>query len=114
MQGLPKFYATKADLDNVRTDFGDDTYKAELQKLYDGRLIWVTVMDVDGTPHTVASLEDGITDATHKVVESGLLNEEQGIYLPAFVQMELIVDTNAYIYKRLGYTDDEITKELGA
>ena len=110
MQGLPKFYATKADLDNVRTDFGDDTYKAELQKLYDGRLIWVTVMDVDGTPHTVASLEDGITDATHKVVESAIELNGPSV----FVQMELIVDTNAYIYKRLGYTDDEITKELGA
>ena len=113
MQGLPKFYATKADLDNVRTDFGDDTYKAELQKLYDGRLIWVTVMDVDGTPHTVASLEDGITDATHKVVESVLLNEEQGIYLPAFVQQELVVDPNAYIFTRLGFTDGEVLAMLG-
>lgn len=122
MEGLPKFYATRADFDNVRAEFGDDVYKAEIQKHYDSRMVWFDVMDITTTneidlvtgmpiitqtPHTVASVADGITDATHKVVESGAMEEQ-----PTFVQQELKADPAAWIY-RVGYTDDEIVKILG-
>ena len=102
MQGLPKFYATKADLDNVRTDFGDDTYKAELQKLYDGRLIW-------GNDVVLAEGNAGVVDATHRVLENRDL--ETGVV--SHIQQELVVDPNAYIFTRLGFTDGEVLAMLG-
>ena len=101
MIGEPKWFNTKQDLENWREVAGDDAYKASLQKLYDGRLIWViTAENIEG---------DGITDTTHRVIASRNVETNETVRH----QQELQVDPNAYIFARLGFTDGEIRAALG-
>lgn len=95
MQGEPKWFNTKADLENWRTIGGEEAYKSSIQKLYGARMIWVTTAEnIEG---------EGVTDATHKVTENR--NIETGAIERH--QQELQADTNAYIFARLGFTDGE-------
>ena len=96
MVGPCKWVNTKQDLLNILNDFGEAVYKQEIQKLYDARMIWETTS-------TLAENELGVTDDTHRVIESVDMETQT----PVRHQQELVVDTNAYIFTRLGYTDGE-------
>ena len=96
MVGPCKWVNTRTDLDNIKADFGEDVYKQEIQKLYDARMIWETTS-------TLSENDVGVTDDTHRVIESVDM-ETQAVTRS---QQELVVDTNAYIFTRLGYTDGE-------
>jgi hypothetical protein len=91
--------------------------------LFDNRLNFFNVMDdvesqvedpitqelvtvTTQVPHTVASIEDGITDSTHRVIQSG--TEEA----PEFIQQELILDPNG-LYALRGFTVEELESILG-
>ena len=96
MVGPCKWVNTRTDLDNIKADLGEDVYKQEIQKLYDARMIWETTS-------TLSENDVGVTDDTHRVIESVDM-ETQAVTRS---QQELVVDTNAYIFTRLGYTDGE-------
>ena len=55
------------------------------------------------TTSTLSENDVGVTDDTHRVIESVDM-ETQAVTRS---QQELVVDTNAYIFTRLGYTDGE-------
>lgn len=57
-------------------------------------------------PKTVASIEDGVTDESHRVIQSG--DEEN----PEFIQQELILDPNG-LYALRGFTVEELEGILG-
>lgn len=105
MQGEPKWFNTKDDVLNWRAECeanGEpERFNASLQKLYDGRLIWVTTGEL-------AENEAGIEDATHRVLENVNM-ETQGA---TKTQQELQVDPNAYIFSRLGFSDGEVLAML--
>lgn len=109
MIGEPKWFNTKDDVLNWQAECeakGEpERFRASLQKLYDGRLIW-------GNDTVLAEGNAGVADATHRVLENVVLDEEQGIFLPVLTQQELIVDPNAHIFTRLGFTDGEVRAML--
>lgn len=96
MRNEPKWFNTRADCENWRDMAGDEAYKATIQRLYDARMIWETTS-------TLAENEAGVTDDTHRVIESVDMETQTLVRH----QQELVVDTNAYIFTRLGYTDGE-------
>lgn len=97
MIGYPKFINTKPDLDYCIENFpGDSRNTAYLQSLLDERFGWYPSGKLDG---------DGITDATHKVVE---METESGVER---YQYELRENPTARIYQ-LGLTVAEVEKLL--
>jgi hypothetical protein len=102
MRGAPKWFNTRTDVENWRAMAGDDAYKATIQRFYDARMIWVTTGEL-------TEGQAGVEDATHRVI-TNMDMETQAITLS---QQELQVDTNAYLFTRLGYTDGEILAILG-
>lgn len=76
-------------------------FKSDLQKLYDSRMIWVTT-------GALATTDVGVTDSTHRVVDfKDTITGADEKY-----QQELQVDSNAYIFRRLGFTDGEVLAML--
>jgi hypothetical protein len=107
--------ATKQDFANNLKAYPKEGLEAYRQ-IYSTRYNWLPVMDevesvVEGetvitlVPHTVASIEDGINDETHKVVMSG--TEEN----PEFLQLEWQIDLNSMFYLK-GFTDSEVENIL--
>ena len=101
MRGEPKWFNTRQDVDNWRTMAGDEAYKTTLQRFYDARMIWVTTGNL-------AESETGTEDESHRIIISQ--DMETGEITRS--QQELQVDTNAYIFSRLGYTDGEVRAAL--
>ena len=94
MQGPIKHYSTKFDVE-VGLSLQHDQTIADLTQLYNDRMIW---------SNTTLITDEGITDATHRVIQSvNMETQELETY-----QQELIVDVNAYIYNVLKYTDEKI------
>jgi hypothetical protein len=106
MQGEPKWFGTRADVMNwqaiCEAEGTPERFKASLQKLYDGRLIW-------GNDAALADGVSGVEDATHRVLE----NRDMETGVVSHIQQELVVDPNAYIFTRLGFTDGEVLAMLG-
>jgi len=96
MQGEPKWFNTRQDLENWREVGGEEAYKAAIQRLYEGRLIWITTGEL-------AEGATGIEDATHRI----LTNTDMETQVVIRTQQELQADPNAYIFSRLGFTDGE-------
>jgi hypothetical protein len=86
---------------NARIANGDSDPLQDYVKLYETRLNWFTELDGEGSPVTVASIEDGVTDDSHRVTTEG--TEEE----PIFHQQELIVDPNG-LYALKGFTVEEL------
>lgn len=101
MQGEPKWFNTRQDVENWRAVGGEAAYKATLQRFYDGRLGWVTTGELTEN-------ESGVEDATHRIL-TNMDMETQAILR---TQQELQADPNAYIFSRLGYTDGEVRAVL--
>lgn len=96
MQGEPKWFNTRQDVDNWREMAGEEAYQATIQRLYDARMIWITTGEL-------AESETGIEDELHRIIISQ--DMETGVITRS--QQELQADTNAYIFTRLGFTDGE-------
>lgn len=102
MRGEPKWFNTRQDVENWRDIGGEEAYKATIQRLYDARMMWVTTA-------TLEEGQTGVTDDTHRVIESADMETQELIRY----QQELQADPNAYIFSRLNYTDEEILAILG-
>jgi hypothetical protein len=118
--------STKQDFANnyaARLANGEADPLVDYKLIYNNRLNWFNVLDdvesqvedpithetvvqVTRVPHTVASIEDGITDDSHKVIQGG--TEES----PEFIQQELILDPNALLFLK-GFTVEELEEILG-
>lgn len=102
MRGFPKYtdIATKYDVNNLRDIFPKET-KQFLECLKGDRFIWEDKGDIP-------SIEDGIVDDTHKVVEVLIQPTCEGEEpTKELHQLELIEDKNARVF-RMGYTLNEI------
>lgn len=93
MRGSPKVYGTRQDFQNVAESFPEAAATA-LQDLMEGRFVWKQGRVLD-------SREDGIEDATHKVVETSMDMDQEAP--PVLVQMELVEDENSAFF-RMGWT----------
>ena len=85
---------------------GDSDPLQDYVKLYETRLNWFTELDSENNPVTVASIEDGVTDDSHRVIA-----DESG-ETPVFYQQELIVDPSG-LYALKGFTIEELETILG-
>lgn len=95
MQGQPKWFNTRYDLEQWRKIAGDAAYKTALQGLYEGSKIWVTTEEnIEG---------DGITDDTHRVIDTQDPETNEIIKC----QQELVVDKNSFFFKKIGFTPEE-------
>ena len=97
MKGEPAWFNTKQDVENWRTLAGDEAYKAIIQKFYDARMEW----------ETTSTLEEGqlgVEDDTHRVIESIDMETQE----PVRYQQELQANPDAYIFSKLGFTEEEI------
>jgi hypothetical protein len=95
MEGLARHLNTKFDYEYVREN--QDNWKDYWQTLYDDRLIWDNV-ELTG---------EGITDATHRLIES----QDTETNEPITIQQELKLDTNCKLF-RLGFTVEEVEAAL--
>ena len=96
MQGEPKWFNTRRDVENWRAVGGEDAYRSTIEKFYNGRLRWVTTAELEEG-------QTGITDETHRVLEQPDTETQTMVRY----QQELQSDPNAYIFTRLGFTDGE-------
>lgn len=96
MYGFPKVFSTKQDFYNVRDMYPEQT-KDKLKELMEGIKIWVITGEL-------AADASGVTDATHKVIETS--KGEMGSEEKVKAQMELVEDANAEFY-RMGWTKEE-------
>ena len=113
---------TKQDFINNMQEHPEEGLQA-YQNLYSNRFAWFTVMDDVETevedpitnqmvvqttqvPHTIESVEAGITDDTHRVIMSG--TEEA----PEFIQQELRFDSGSLLALK-GFTEAELESILG-
>ena len=90
MIGNARYLNTRYDYEYVKEN--QDNWKDYYQELYDTRLIW----------DSVELVGDGVTDATHRLVQSQ--DEEEN---PVMIQQELLLDVNCKLL-RLGFTVGEI------
>ena len=95
MQGFPKHLNAKFDYEYVRVNFPKEKWQPLFEELLAGQKVWVCTK-------TLAETETGVTDETHKVVESETIDKTIVRY-----QYEYIADKN-YRMIRLGYTEEEI------
>ena len=94
MIGNARYLNTRYDYEYVKEN--QENWKDYYQELYDSRLIW----------DNVELVGDGITDATHRLIQSQ--DEEEN---PITIQQELLLDVNCKLF-RLGFTVEEIETEL--
>ena len=98
MKGFPKHLNTKQDYLYIKDNFPSDLWKPAWQELLDTKKNWFCTGKLD-------SKDAGITDKTHKVVES--VQDEKTEYY----QYELQVDTSCNMV-RLGFTEAEVRAAL--
>ena len=108
---------------NARLANGEADPLIDYRLIYESRLNFFTVMDDVETevedpitlemvtqtthvPHTVESVEAGITDDTHRVIMSG--TEEA----PEFIQQELRFDSGSLLALK-NFTEEEVEAILG-
>ena len=93
MQGFPKHLNSKFDFEYVRANFPKEKWQPLFEELLAGQKVWLCVCEITG---------EGITDATHKIVESADTDGTVKKY-----QYEYVTDANCQML-RLGYTEQEI------
>jgi hypothetical protein len=95
MKGFPKHLNTKQDYLNLLPLFPEQT-KAELQRLLDERIGWVTTSRLnDG--------DEGLTDETHRV---DALEDDTGTVTERY-QVQYMEDPAAELF-RVGFTVEEV------
>lgn len=104
MRGAAKHFNTAADVENSLKVDKEGT-KARLRALLAGRLVWA---DAGALPEGT----EGVTDATHKVVEMGE-GEGSENQVTRLHQFELQEDPNAWMFK-IGLTVEKINRYLEA
>jgi hypothetical protein len=90
MIGNARYLNTRYDYEYVREH--QDNWKDYYQELYDTRLIW----------DNVELVGEGVTDATHRLIQSQ--DEEEN---PIIIQQELLLDVNCKLL-RIGFTVEEV------
>lgn len=99
MQGFPKHLNSKFDYEYVRNNFPKEQWAPLFEELLAGQKTWICAAELtDGAT--------GITDETHKVIESTDTAGATTKY-----QYEYVDDTNCEMI-RLGYTTEEINSIL--
>lgn len=96
MKGYPSSLNTKEDYLYVRANFPREQWLPDFQHLLDSRKDWFFVSHLPDK-------ESGVTDDTHKVVESQDMDSDTVTY----DQYELRDNPTAKIY-RLGFTVEEV------
>ena len=96
MKGFPKNLNTKEDYLYIKEHFERNLWVPEFQKLLDTTSDWFFVKNLD-------TAEDGITDDTHKVVETEISSDEPTV----ISQYEFRENPDAKLYK-LGFTVEEV------
>ena len=91
MQGNARYLNTMADYEYVRQT--QDNWKDYWQTLYDDRLIW----------DNVELIGEGITDATHRLIQSVDMETKE----PITIQQELVLDEHCKLL-RLGFTVTDV------
>ncbi|MCD8286150.1 MAG: hypothetical protein LUD50_02860 [Clostridia bacterium] len=99
MRGYPKRLNTKADYEYAREHFPTEQWLPDWQKLLDTMRDWVPVGEVE-------SADAGVTDDTHKVVESTAQGED-GEDVATYTQYELQVIPTCRLL-RLGFEEDYV------
>lgn len=99
MKGFPKYINSAGDIENLAKDFPKELAEY-LQSLYDTKDVWLMT----------EKLEDGegITDDTHKVVET---KDQESREVKERYQYEFAEDPNWYAF-RLGFTTSDEVKEM--
>ena len=97
MKGLPKHINSKQDYLYVKNNYAKEYWQPLFQALLDTRFEWYFVEDLPIG-------KEGISDATHKVVENHSTEEGEET---TYSQYELRENPNAKIY-RLGFTVEEV------
>ena len=100
MKGFPKHLNSKQDYIYIRENFPAEQWKPVWQDLLDGQKNWFCVGKLD-------SKDAGITDSTHKVVESVNQQDEKTEYY----QYELQKDYSCDMF-RLGFTEAEVVEAI--
>ena len=98
MKGFPKYINSKQDVLNLLVEYPSET-KQYLQELLDTKDAWLMAGKLE-------TGEAGITDKTHKVVET---KDQETDEVKERYQYEFKEDPNGTIY-RLGFTPDEVRK----
>lgn len=98
MKGFPKYINSKQDVLNLLVEYPSET-KQYLQELLDTKDAWLMA-------GKLVTGETGITDKTHKVVET---KDQETDEVKERYQYEFKEDPNGTIY-RLGFTPDEVRK----
>lgn len=101
MKGFPKSLSSKEDYIFIKDNFPADEWKPEWQLLLDSRMDWFNVGEIDPM--------SGITDETHKVVESETQTEEGGETI--YYQFELRENPTCKLLQ-LGFTVEEVEDAL--
>lgn len=101
MKGLPKTLNDKHDYLYAKDNFPEDYWRPKFQHLLDSRFCWYFV-------ENLPIGREGITDATHKVVESRGMGEGEET---TYSQYELRENPTAKIF-RIGFTVEEVEEAL--
>lgn len=100
MRGFPKTLNSKTDYIYIKENFSAEQWKPAWQALLDSRLDWFNMGEVEQ--------EKGITDKTHKVVESEPVGESGAT---VFYQFELRENPTCKLLK-IGFTVEEVEEAL--
>ena len=91
MEGPARYLNTRYDYEYVKEH--QDNWREYFELLYSDRLIW----------DNVELIGEGITDATHRLVQSIDVETQE----PITIQQELLSDVNCKLL-RLGFTVEEV------
>ena len=100
MRGFPKYINSMGDIENLKQEYPQEL-AAWLQDIYDYKDVWLMTSKLEEG-------NDGITDDTHKVVES---TDPETKEVTERYQYELMEDPNGTIF-RLGFASSDAVLEL--
>lgn len=98
MRGYPKNLNTKKDYEYVRSNFTAEEWKPDWKKLLDTMKDWFFEKNLE-------SADEGVTDETHKIVESSQGEEK------SYAQYVLAVNPTCKLLQ-LGFTEAEVRAAL--
>lgn len=99
MRGFPTSFATKQDYLNSLSMYPEQT-KTELRRLLSDRFVWEKTKELK-------SESAGVTNDTHRVLETTETDEKTREVKSVFIQLEKKEDENAALF-RLGFTVKEV------
>ena len=100
MKGFPKYINSMGDIDNLKQEYPQEL-AAWLQDIYDYKDVWLMTSKLDDG-------DTGVTDDTHKVVES---TDPETNEVTERYQYEFLEDPNGTIF-RLGFKSSDDVLEL--